>query len=108
MPYIELKTNVAIAEKTKLQAALAELVTIIPGKLPNRTMVSVVENDALFFEGSNEPCAMITTLVNPETIMDKNREYCDATLAEVAQQLGVPEKRIYVVVSKVDIWHCRK
>ena len=108
MPYIELKTNVEISNKAKLKAALGELIAIIPEKTVSRTMVSVVEKDSLCFAGSDEPCAIIMTLVNPETIMDKNRDYCQAVIDLVRDELGIAETRIYTTVSKVDIWCSRK
>lgn len=108
MPYIELKTNVEIKDKAALKAALGELIAIIPEKTVSRTMVSVVEKDTLCFAGSDEPCAMIMTWVNPETIMDKNKDYCQAVIEEVKNALAIPEKRIYTTVAKVDTWCSRK
>lgn len=108
MPYIELKTNVEISNKAKLKAALGELIAIIPEKTVSRTMVSVVEKDSLCFAGSDEPCAIIMTWVNPETIMDKNRDYCQAVIYLVRDELGIAENRIYTTVAKVDIWCSRK
>lgn len=108
MPYIELKTNVEISNKAKLKAALGELIAIIPEKTVSRTMVSVVEKDSLCFAGNDEPCAIIMTWVNPETIMDKNRDYCQAVIDLVRDELGIAETRIYTTVSKVDIWCSRK
>lgn len=108
MPYIELKTNVTINAKAKLQAALGELIAIIPGKTVSRTMVSVSEKETLCFAGSDEPCAMVMTLVNPETDMDKNKEYCQAVIELVKNELPIPENRIYATVAKVDTWCSRK
>lgn len=108
MPYIELKTNVAIPDKLKLKKVLGELITIIPGKTVSRTMVSVIEKDTLCFAGSDDPCAIIMTWVNPETEMDKNKEYCQAVIEFVYQELGIDERRVYTTVAKVDTWQSRK
>ena len=108
MPYIELKTNVEIKDKAKLKAALGELIGIIPGKTVSRTMVSVYDKDTLCFAGSDEPCAIIMTWVNPETEMDKNKEYCQAVIEMVYKELGIDEKRVYTTVAKVDTWCSRK
>lgn len=104
MPYIKLKTNVEIKDKSHLKEALVALIGIIPGKTPARTMVSVEEKVAMSFAGTEEPCAMIETLVNPESVMDKNKEYCLAIIDTVQKELELPQKRIYATVAKVDCW----
>ena len=108
MPYIELKTNVEVADKPKLMAALVDLIGIIPGKDVSRTMVSVEDKVSMAFAGSTEPCAMVTTLVNPETVMDKNKDYCQAVIELVKNELPISEKRIYATVAKVETWCSRK
>lgn len=104
MPFINLKTNVEVKDKTKVMDALWSLVSIIPGKTIDRTMVSIQDNVDMGFAGSKEPCAMIETLVNPETDMDNNKEYCLAVINKVKEELELPEKRIYATVAKVDCW----
>lgn len=104
MPYIKVKTNVEVNEKAKLITALGELITILPGKSVARTMVSVEDKVALCFAGSDDPCAIIETLVNPESIMDNNKEYCMAIIKTIQEELELPEKRIYATVAKVDCW----
>ena len=108
MPYINLKTNIEIQDKDKLMTVLGELISILPGKTVARTMVSVEDKVALCFAGSAEPCAIIETIVNPESIMDNNKEYCMAVINKVKEELNLPEKRIYATVAKVDCWYSIK
>lgn len=108
MPFINLKTNVEIKDKAKVMDALWELISIIPGKTVERTMVSVEDKVAMGFAGSQEPCAMIETLVNPDTNMEKNSEYCLAVINRVKEELDLPEKRIYATVAEVDCWRSIK
>lgn len=108
MPFVNLKTNVEIKDKTKVMNALWELISIIPGKTVERTMVSIEDNVAMGFAGSQEPCAMIETLVNPESDMNKNSEYCLAVIKRVKEELDLPEKRIYATVAMVDCWRSIK
>lgn len=108
MPYIELKTNVEIADKAKLLSALVELIGIIPDKTIAKTMVSVEEKVSMAFAGSTEPCVMVTTWVNPETVMDKNKDYCQAVIDLVKNELPVSEKRVYATVAKVETWCSRR
>lgn len=104
MPYINLKTNVEIQDKEKLMTVLGELITMLPSKTVARTMVSVTDKVTMNFAGSTEPCAIIETLVNPESLMDNNKEYCLAVINTVQRELSLPEKRIYATVAKVDCW----
>ena len=108
MPFINLKTNVEIKDKAKVMNALWELISIIPGKTVERTMVSVEDKVAMGFAGSQEPCAMIETLVNPGTNMENNPEYCLAVINRVKEELDLPEKRIYATVAAVDCWRSIK
>ena len=108
MPFINLKTNVEIKDKAKVMNALWELVSIIPGKTIERTMVSVEDKVAMGFAGNQEPCAMIETLVNPGTNMENNPEYCLAVINRVKEELDLPEKRIYATVAAVDCWRSIK
>ena len=54
MPFINLKTNVEIKDKAKVMNALWELISIIPGKTVERTMVSVEDKIAMGFAGSEQ------------------------------------------------------
>ena len=86
MPYINLKTNIEVTDKAKIMTALGELISILPGKTVARTMVSVEDKVALCFAGSDEPCAIIETIVNPESIMDNNKEKINA-IRQIRQSL---------------------
>ena len=104
MPYVNLRTNVDIKDKPRLLQTLGELISLLPGKSVARTMVNIQEKSDLCFAGTTEPCAMIETLVNPESSMENNKEYCMAVIRAVQQELQLPEKRIYATVAKVECW----
>ena len=108
MPFVNLKTNVEVKNKEKVMNAIWELISIIPGKTPARTMISIEDKLAMGFAGIQEPCAMIETLVNPGTDMEKNPEYCLAIIDRIKKELDLPEKRIYATVAMVDCWRSIK
>lgn len=108
MPFVNLKTNVEVKDKEKVMNAIWELISIIPGKTPARTMISIEDKLAMGFASSQEPCAMIETLVNPGTDMEKNPEYCLAIIDRIKKELDLPEKRIYATVAAVDCWRSIK
>lgn len=108
MPYIHVKTNTAIEDKEALKQALGKLITMIPGKTEERTMICLEEKQDLYFGGSDRPCAMVQTRVNLGSDHSRDAEYCDAVIGWLAEHLGIPETRIYTVLSEEDFWTCRR
>ena len=108
MPFIDLKTNVKIADKEAMKAKLGEVITIIPGKTEARTMVRLQDGCDLWFAGSAEPCAIVDTLVNAGTDYSTAEDYCQAVIDALNTALGLPEKRIYVTVDTKQVWVSRK
>ncbi len=108
MPFIDLKTNVSIADKEALKAKLGEIITLIPGKTEARTMVRLEDKCDLYFAGSGEPCAIVDTLVNSGTDYSTAEDYCQAVIDALSTALGLPEKRIYVTVDTKQVWISRK
>ncbi|MCH5320167.1 MAG: hypothetical protein J1E36_00290, partial [Eubacterium sp.] len=57
MPFIEVKTNQNIADKTIIKAELGNAITAIPGKSEGWLMVEISDKLDMYFKGSDEPCA---------------------------------------------------
>lgn len=108
MPYINLKTNVNVENPDALQHQLGEVIRLIPGKTPERTMILIDSRQTLYFAGSGEPCAMVETQVNAPLEKDVMQGYCMGVIDLLAQQLGIPENRIYVNVNATDHWAARR
>lgn len=107
MPYINVKTNIKVENKSELQQNLGELIRIIPGKTPERTMILIDDLQSLFFAGTDEPCAMIETQVNAGTDQSTAGEYCFAVIDLFTKKYFISENRIYVNVNEIDNW-CSK
>ena len=107
MPYINVKTNVTIDSADKLQQALGEAIRIIPGKTPERTMILIDDAQSIFFAGTDDPCAMVETQVNFGTDQSTTAEYAAKVIDLFAEELGIPENRIYVNVTQKDNWFAR-
>ena len=107
MPYINLKTNIAVADANDLQKKLGEAIRLIPGKTPERTMILIDDRQPLFFAGTAEPCIMVETQVNAETDQSHIDRYCFGVIDLLAGELGVDEKRIYVNVNAPDNWYAK-
>lgn len=106
MPYIHAKTNVKITKPIAdaLKAACGEAITLIPGKTETWLMVEVEGEKAMYFAGSDAPCAYVEVkLLGKATnaVYDKLTE----KLCEVmAKTLSVPCDRVYVKYEEVEHW----
>lgn len=108
MPYIQVKTNIEIKDKEYLKSLLGQLVTIIPGKSEARLMVSLYEKESLYFGGSDAPCCMVETLVNPGTDFSCNEAYCKALIENVSKALDIPEHRFFTTIDKQEFWYAKR
>lgn len=108
MPFIHVQTNTEIQDKESLKQALGQLITMIPGKTEERTMICLEEKLDLYFGGSGSPCAMVKTRVNLGSGHSRDTEYCDAVIGMLSEQLGIAENRIYTVLSEEGYWYCRR
>lgn len=105
MPYVNVKTNVEITEKERVKVAIGQLIEIIPSKDESKTMVCLQDKQDLYFRGTDEPCAIVETLVNKATNHTKDVEYCDALIQMLAAELKIPANRIYALVDEEDFWY---
>lgn len=106
MPYIHTKTNVKVTKPTAdaLKAACGEAITLIPGKTEAWLMVEVEGEKAMYFAGSDAPCAYIEVKLFGKA-SDAVYERLTAKLCEVAaKHLSVSPDRVYVKYEEVEHW----
>ena len=62
MPFMQLKTNVAVTEQqeTLLKTSFGSAITAIPGKSETWLMVGIEPQYTLYFQGSDAPAAMVS------------------------------------------------
>lgn len=104
MPFIEVKTNQNISDKEALKTALGEAITAIPGKSESWLMVELEDNNAMYFQGSNEPCAMFEIAIFGKA---SEAAYDDLTkrICSISEKcLGVSPGRTYVKYSEIEHW----
>ena len=104
MPFIEVKTNQTISDKTALKSALGESITAIPGKSEAWLMVELEGEKDMYFKGSDEPCAMFEIAIfgkaSDDAYDDLTKRICDIS----EKLLGVSADRTYVKYSEIDHW----
>lgn len=104
MPFIEVKTNQTISDKAALKSALGEAITAIPGKTETWLMVELEGDKDMYFQGSNEPCAMFEIAIFGKA---SNEAYDNLTnkICEISKKLlSVPTDRTYVKYSEIEHW----
>lgn len=105
MPFIELKTNQNIKENEKtIKSELGKAITAIPGKSETWLMVELEGDKAMYFQGSDEPCAMFEIAIfgkaSDDAYDDLTKRICDIS----EKYLGVSPDRTYVKYTEIEHW----
>ncbi len=104
MPFIEVKTNQNISDKAALKTALGEAITAIPGKSEAWLMVELEDSKAMYFQGSDKPCAMFEVAIFGKASDDAYDDLTKRICAISEKQLGVSPDRTYVKYSEIEHW----
>ena len=106
MPFINVITNAPFntGRELKLKSALGEAINVLPGKSEQWLMIAVQPQTVMYFQGTNELCAMIqVSLFGSQTGAAKNTLTQKVTKA-VFDELKVPPERIYVSYHETPDW----
>ena len=106
MPFMQLKTNVAVTEQqeTLLKTSFGSAITAIPGKSEAWLMVGIEPQYTLYFQGSDAPAAMVEVSIFGSA---SDAAYADLTARIckiVAETLHIDASRIYVKYAEVEHW----
>lgn len=105
MPFIEVKTNRDIADSLEeIKAELGRAITAIPGKSEAWLMVELKGNCAMYFKGSDEPCAMFDVSVFGSASAEDFEKLTGLLCGISEKYLGVPAGRTYVKYAEVENW----
>lgn len=103
MPFINVKTNVP-SDAEAVKKALGEAITAIPGKSEGWLMVNVEAPSALYFKGSDEPCAIFDVNIYGSA-SDNAYDDLTARICQISEELlHVPAARTYVMYSEYTHW----
>lgn len=106
MPYINVKTSVAVDEikKTVIEEKLTKAISIIPGKGPNYFMCSVEDNISFMFHFDKEPTAFVEVKLlgksTKEAYGNLTKEICNI----LKDEIGVSGEYCYVQFTEVENW----
>ena len=97
MPLLKIETNQAVDAdaRSRLIATASQQVAELLGKPERYVMVSLQENPAMLFGGSNDPLAYLElkSIGLPET---RTAELSQALAQLMHEQLGLPADRVYI------------
>lgn len=106
MPFINVKTNSALANehKEEIKAELGNAITAIPGKSEDWLMVRIDYSENMYFKGEGSGCAIFEVSIFGSA--DK-RAYDELTrrLCAISEKyLELSASRTYVKYSEIDHW----
>ena len=106
MPFISVHTNVKTEKKTAdaVKAACGSAITLLPGKTEDWLMVEVEGEKALYFKGSDEPCAIAEVKIFGKASASAYDNLTKALCEILSKALNVPGSRIYVKYEEVSHW----
>ncbi|MBE5769407.1 MAG: hypothetical protein E7333_07460 [Clostridiales bacterium] len=106
MPYIATTSNVAISARKQqtIKERMGEAIELIPGKTENWLMLSFRDNVDMFFNGTDEPCAICQVKIFG-TAADEDYARLTETLTDIVrEELDIEADRIYVAYEEIRVW----
>ncbi len=106
MPYINVKTNSKLSKSAlnEIKSELGKAITAIPGKSEAWLMVNIDEPSSMFFNGSDEACAMFEVSIFGKA-SDSDYDKLTEIICSVSEKyLGVAPSRTYIKYSEIEHW----
>lgn len=94
MPYLNIRTNQTVANKSALLKAASHTVSQASGKPESYVMVTVTQEADMLFAGTDAPTAILD--YRALGLPADRRAFSDALCSMIDQQLGVDGSRIYI------------
>lgn len=106
MPYIQVKTNreVTKKEEIELKTLLGNDISLLPGKSEAWLMVQVEDRQKLYFQGSDEACAILEVKVYSEGDKIDYGPLTKALTDKVSSLLQIKKDRIYIEYEETPNW----
>ena len=106
MPFISITTNVSVSEENAVavKSALGKAISILPGKSENWLMVSISDDNRMYFKGADSPAAMVKTELYGKADPAKLSALTSEITAILGDTLSIPADRIYVSYLCTENW----
>ena len=106
MPYIQTTTNVAIpGDKEKvIKERMGKAIALIPGKSETWLMLSFHGDTAMYFQGSDKPCAVCCVKLYGKGTQAAYANLTGALTDILREELGLEPDRVYVTYEEIGTW----
>lgn len=106
MPFIEIKTNIDVSDKSVslIEKILGKDIEILPGKSEKWLMISVNDNQKMCFGGNDEPCLIALVDLYGKCDDKSLNSFTSKVSTFLSSELNIPKERIYVRYQFTDYW----
>ena len=106
MPFVQCHTNAVLnpQQKQQLRTECTGLITILPGKKINSTMVEIADGLDMYFDDNADPCMKIRVELYKETPYEFRSRYAEEIMKAVERITEIPVSRIYLTFLTYDHW----
>lgn len=106
MPYIETTANIAIPGKKEqaIKERMGQAIELIPGKTESWLMLSFRGNASMYFQGSDEPCAICHVKLFGAGTEETYAKLTGALTDILREELELDPNRVYVTYEEIGTW----
>ena len=106
MPFIDIKTNVAVAaeKEENIKTAMGQAITSIPGKSESWLMVGIEPEFKLYFKGTKDPAAMVQVSIYGSADSSAKNKLTGKISEILGDELGISPSRIYESYAETPDW----
>ena len=106
MPAIQITTNLILDDNIKksILEKASQLITILSGKKPERTMMRIQDNIMMYFSNNYEPCIYIHLELYKPSSSEEKQEFVRKLFELLNEETGIPLERMYLTIAEYPDW----
>ena len=107
MPYIETTSNVSIPGRKEqvIKDRMGDAIEKIPGKTESWLMLSFRDTAAMYFKGTDAPCAICQVKLFGGSATEEDYAALTEALTDILrEELDIDSDRIYVTYEEIGFW----
>lgn len=106
MPFINVSTNKQLAptQKQELQTKLGDLISILPGKTAEQTLIKISDECDMYRRGYESALCMIEIYMYQMQPFSAKDELTRAIVGLMEKEYGIPVPNLYIKFGEMPIW----
>ncbi|MEA5003117.1 MAG: hypothetical protein VB081_06425 [Christensenella sp.] len=106
MPYINLNTNKQLApeQKQTLKTQLGDLISILPGKTAEQTLIKIADECDMYRRGFDDALCMIEIYLYQMQPFGCKADLTKAIVALMEKDYGIPAPNLYIKFDEMPVW----